>query len=162
MRRAISCVTWLPKSTMRMDWVGWTVIGGRIERASGVVKFMRVARNTARGVDALVTASNPIFTIGHSTRSIVEFVELLRAGQADFIVDVRTVPRSRRNPQYNESVLPEELARHQVGYVRIPGLGGLRGRSREVPREINAFWENDSFHNYADYALSPRLRRSAR
>jgi uncharacterized protein (DUF488 family) len=96
----------------------------------------------------------PIFTIGHSTRSIPEFVELLRAGPADLVVDVRTVPKSRRNPQYNENVLPDELAQYQVGYRRIAGLGGLRGKSRDVPPDVNGFWENQSFHNYADYTLS--------
>jgi uncharacterized protein (DUF488 family) len=96
----------------------------------------------------------PIFTIGHSTRSIPEFVELLRAGRADLVVDVRTVPKSRRNPQYNEDALPRELAQYQVGYRRIAGLGGLRGKSRDVSPDVNGFWENQSFHNYADYALS--------
>jgi len=81
----------------------------------------------------------PIFTIGHSTRSIAEFVELLRRGPADLVVDIRTVPRSRRNPQYNEDVLPAELAPYQVGYRRIAGLGGLRGRSHAVPSEVNGF-----------------------
>lgn len=96
----------------------------------------------------------PIFTIGHSTRSIPEFVDLLRAGPADLVVDVRTVPKSRRNPQYNEDVLAAELAPYQLGYRRIAGLGGLRGKSRDVPAQVNGFWENQSFHNYADYALS--------
>jgi uncharacterized protein (DUF488 family) len=70
------------------------------------------------------------------------------------VVDVRTVPRSRSNPQYNEDVLPGELAPYQIGYSRIAELGGLRGRSRDVPPELNAYWQNQSFHNYADYALS--------
>jgi uncharacterized protein (DUF488 family) len=96
----------------------------------------------------------PIFTIGHSTRSIAEFVDLLRRGPADLVVDVRTVPRSRHNPQYNEDVLGAELATYQIGYRRIAGLGGLRARSRDVPAEVNGFWQNQSFHNYADYALS--------
>jgi uncharacterized protein (DUF488 family) len=96
----------------------------------------------------------PIFTIGHSTRTIPEFVDLLRSGPADFVVDVRTVPKSRRNPQYNEDVLGDELAPYQTGYTRIAGLGGLRGKSHDVPPELNGFWENQSFHNYADYALS--------
>lgn len=99
----------------------------------------------------------PIFTIGHSTRSIPEFADLLRCGPVDLIVDVRTVARSRRNPQYNEDVLGAELAKYQIGYSRMADLGGLRGRSREVPPEINGFWENQSFHNYADYALSDRF-----
>ena len=67
---------------------------------------------------------------------------------------MRTVPRSRTNAQYNAEVLGAELAPWRVDYDRIPGLGGLRGRSRDVPPEVNGFWENQSFHNYADYALS--------
>jgi len=70
------------------------------------------------------------------------------------VVDVRTVPRSRTNPQYNFDVLGDELGEWQVGYQRIAALGGLRGRSSDVPPEVNGFWENRSFHNYADYALS--------
>ena len=96
----------------------------------------------------------PIFTVGHSTRTIPEFVDLLRAGPVELVVDVRTVPRSRHNPQYNENVLEAELAPYQIGYGRIAELGGLRGRSREVAPGVNGFWENQSFHNYADYALS--------
>jgi uncharacterized protein (DUF488 family) len=64
------------------------------------------------------------------------------------------VPRSRTNPQYNFDVLPEELGAFQVGHGRIAELGGLRPRSRTVAPEVNAFWQNRSFHNYADYALS--------
>lgn len=96
----------------------------------------------------------PIFTVGHSTRSIPQFAELLRCGPVSLVVDVRTVPRSRRNPQYNEDVLGSELAQYQVSYTRIAALGGLRGRSPEVPRDLNGLWQNASFHNYADYALS--------
>lgn len=104
-----------------------------------------------------VSCEAPIFTIGHSTRSIAEFVDLLRHGPADFIVDVRTVPRSRRNPQYNEDVLGTELGEYQIGYARIADLGGLRGRSSTVPPEVNGLWKNRSFHNYADYALSDQF-----
>ena len=99
----------------------------------------------------------PIFTVGHSTRSIAEFSELLRHAEVDRVVDVRTVPRSRRNPQYNEELLAVELAPYDVSYERMAGLGGLRGRSRDVPPEVNGFWENQSFHNYADYALSDQF-----
>jgi len=70
------------------------------------------------------------------------------------VVDVRSVPRSRTNPQYNFDVLSDELQQWQVGYHRIAELGGLRGRSHGVPPEVNGYWENQSFHNYADYALS--------
>ena len=96
----------------------------------------------------------PIYTVGHSTRSMEEFVDILRSGGVQRVIDVRTVPRSRTNPQYNADALPQNLAPWQVDYDRIAELGGLRGRSREVPAEVNGYWENQSFHNYADYALS--------
>jgi uncharacterized protein (DUF488 family) len=82
----------------------------------------------------------------------------LRTGAVELVVDVRTVPRSRTNPQYNFDVLGEELRPWQVGYERIAELGGLRGRSA-VPPDVNGFWENQSFHNYADYALSDAFGR---
>src|SRR4051794_16192899 len=96
---------------------------------------------------------HPVFTIGHSTRSLQEFTELLRAGDVQLIVDVRSVPRSRANPQYNADILPDGLAPYQVEYMRIAELGGLRKKA-DVPSEVNGFWEHRSFHNYADYALS--------
>ena len=68
------------------------------------------------------------------------------------------MPRSRTNPQYNFDVLGHELAPFQIGYERIAGLGGLRGRAKDVAPEVNAFWENQSFHNYADYALSDEFQ----
>ena len=102
----------------------------------------------------LVSSELPIFTVGHSTRTIPQFVELLRCGQVSLVVDVRTVPRSRRNPQFNEDILRSELGEYQVGYARIAALGGLRPRSLDVPPAVNAYWENDNFHHYADYALS--------
>ena len=70
------------------------------------------------------------------------------------MVDVRTVPRSRTNPQYNADTLPDALGERQVAYTRIAELGGLRSRAREVPSDVNGFWQNQSFHNYADHALS--------
>ncbi|HZZ61777.1 MAG TPA: DUF488 domain-containing protein [Roseiarcus sp.] len=97
---------------------------------------------------------NPFYTIGHSTRPIETFVELLKMAEVRLVVDVRTVPRSRTNPQYNRDALPPALAPSGIGYRQIPALGGLRGRQRGVSPETNAFWENESFHNYADYALS--------
>ena len=100
----------------------------------------------------------PFFTVGHSTRSIPEFVDLLRAGGVQAVVDIRTVPRSRTNPQYNEDVLGGALAEYQIGHTRIAELGGLRGRSPDVPPEINGWWQNRSFHNYADYATGEAFR----
>lgn len=99
-------------------------------------------------------SKTPVFTIGHSTRTIPDFVEILSSGAVRLVVDVRTVPRSRTNPQYNADVLPGELRPHGITYRRIAELGGLRSRSRDVPPEVNALWRNQSFHNYADYALS--------
>jgi len=97
----------------------------------------------------------PVFTIGHSTRTIPEFVELLRVGEVREVVDVRTIPRSRTNPQYNLDRLPEELAAWQIGHRYIAALGGLRGRTAHAAPEVNGLWRNKSFRNYADYALTP-------
>ena len=81
----------------------------------------------------------PVFTIGHSTRTIAEFVELLRAGKVETVVDVRTIPRSRTNPQYNLDALPGALAEYQVGHRYIAELGGLKGPSHDVPAELNGY-----------------------
>jgi len=102
--------------------------------------------------------ANPFYTIGHSTRSIPEFVELLREGNVGLVADVRTVPRSRTNPQFNRDALPESLAAHQIAYEHIAELGGLRGRQRRLGPSPNTFWKNDSFRNYADYALTDPFR----
>ena len=96
----------------------------------------------------------PFFTVGHSTRTIPEFVELLRSGQVELVIDVRTIPRSRTNPHYNLDVLPGELRDFQIGHDRIAELGGLRKRSPEIDPAVNGWWNNRSFHNYADHALS--------
>jgi uncharacterized protein (DUF488 family) len=100
----------------------------------------------------------PFFTIGHSTRPVSEFVDLLKAAQIDLVADVRSVPRSRTNPQYNFDALPETLTQFAIAYEHIAALGGLRARTHDVSANVNAFWENQSFHNYADYALSPPFR----
>ncbi|WP_245317636.1 DUF488 domain-containing protein [Rhizobium sp. N122] len=99
----------------------------------------------------------PVFTVGHSTRTIAEFTELLRAGNVELVVDVRRVPRSSTNPQFNSEALANALAPLQIDYIRIDGLGGLRKKS-PVPEAVNGFWNNRSFHNYADYALSAEFR----
>ena len=101
---------------------------------------------------------SPIHTIGHSTRSIPAFVDLLKVGSVGTVVDIRTTPRSRTNPQFNIDTLPDALSAWQIGYVRIGELGGRRPKSRVVPPEVNGFWSNRSFHNYADYALSDSFR----
>lgn len=102
--------------------------------------------------------AHPFYTIGHGTRSIDEFVNLLGSVEVTLVTDVRTVPRSRTNPQYNLDALPRSLAPFGIAYKHVAALGGLRGRERNVPLEVNGFWENESFHNYADYAMSARFR----
>ena len=100
----------------------------------------------------------PIYTIGHSTRPIGDFVELLTSASVTLVADVRTVPRSRTNPQFNQDALPQALAASSIGYEHIAALGGLRRRSRDVPPEVNGFWQHASFHNYADYAMGEDFR----
>lgn len=101
---------------------------------------------------------NPFFTIGHSTRSIVDFASILQSVAVTFVVDVRTMPRSRTNLQYNCDTLPQSLASFQIGYEHVAALGGLRGKDRNVRSSVNAFWQNKSFHNYADYAMGESFR----
>jgi len=101
----------------------------------------------------------PVFTIGHATRSLEELVALLRANEVNFLVDVRTVPRSRTNPQFNKDVMPASLEPYGLAYRHIAALGGLRGRKVDVPPQVNGYWENQSFHNYADYAMTPEFAR---
>ena len=77
---------------------------------------------------------------------------MLQKASVQTVVDVRSVPRSRANPQFNFDVLPGELSPFGIAYERMPELGGLRSGSKTVDPEVNGFWKNQSFHNYADYA----------
>ena len=98
--------------------------------------------------------TNTFFTIGHSTRTIVEFVDLLREAGVNLVIDVRSMPRSRTNPQFNQGTLAVTLAPCQIGYEHISELGGLRGKSRGAEASPNTYWRVRSFRNYADYALT--------
>ncbi len=89
-----------------------------------------------------------IWTVGHGTRSVDDLIRLLAAQGVGRLVDVRTVPRSRHNPQFNRDRLPDDLARAGIGYVHMPGLGGLR---RPRPDSVNLGWRNSGFRGYADY-----------
>ncbi|WP_247597300.1 MULTISPECIES: DUF488 domain-containing protein [unclassified Leifsonia] len=93
-----------------------------------------------------------IFTIGHSTHPLLDFVGMVRAHGVETIVDVRSIPKSRHNPQYGISVLPQELAATDLGYHLIEKLGGLRHGNRT---DLNGGWRNASFRAYADYMQSP-------
>lgn len=99
----------------------------------------------------------PFFTVGHSTRTVEELKTLLIASGVDCLVDVRTMPRSRANPQFNEDILPGSLA-PEVHYHHIAALGGLRSRTFPPGQSPNSFWRNSSFRNYADYALTSEFK----
>jgi uncharacterized protein (DUF488 family) len=98
-----------------------------------------------------------IYTIGHSTRTVDDLIALLREAAVELVVDVRSIPRSRRNPQFNGDALPAALAAAGIGYRHLPALGGRRGRA-ETPSP-NGFWQSAGFRNYADYALTEGFRR---
>jgi uncharacterized protein (DUF488 family) len=101
-----------------------------------------------------------IWTIGHSTRSVGELVGLLRQVAVTLLVDVRSVPRSRTNPQFNLDALPAALAESGIAYRHLPALGGLRGRRKDGAPSPNTLWRSDPFRNYADYAAaSPAFRQ---
>ena len=93
-----------------------------------------------------------VFTIGHSTRTIAAFGALLSEAEVRVVVDVRSIPRSRTNPQFNIESLPGSLAEFGVGYQHMPDLGGRRHRPRSAPPSPNTFWRNESFRSFADYA----------
>jgi uncharacterized protein (DUF488 family) len=99
-------------------------------------------------------ASSKVLTIGHSTRAIEEFIRLLQAHGAECVVDVRTIPRSRHNPQFNTDTLPVSLKAAVIGYKHLPALGGLR---RAAADSVNAGWRNASFRGYADYMQTPQF-----
>jgi hypothetical protein len=98
-----------------------------------------------------------VLTIGHYTRTLEEFIGLLQAHGATCVVDVRTVPRSRHNPQFNKTSLPRALKKAGLGYVHLAGLGGLRHAKRDSP---NVGWRNASFRGYADYMQTPEFAQS--
>jgi uncharacterized protein (DUF488 family) len=99
----------------------------------------------------------PFFTIGHSNRSLEAFIELLTGAHINLVADIRAFPRSRTNPQFNKDTLPGALAAFDISYEHMAALGGLRGKVQTVPQEVNGLWTNESFHNYADYALSAQF-----
>jgi uncharacterized protein (DUF488 family) len=95
-----------------------------------------------------------VFTIGHSTRAIPEFAALLAESEVQLVVDVRSFPHSRTNPQFNIELLPDSLSAFGVGYQHLSELGGRRHRAPGAPPSPNTFWRNEAFRNYADYAAT--------
>jgi len=98
-----------------------------------------------------------VMTIGHSTRPVKDFIRLLKAHQVERLIDVRTVPRSRHNPQFNRSELSPALHSARLHYRHMPGLGGFR---RARADSINTGWHNASFRGFADYMQTPEFQTS--
>ena len=98
-----------------------------------------------------------VFTIGHSTRPIDDFIHLLKSHGVQRLIDVRTLPRSRFNPHFDITRLPASLRAAHIRYTHLPGLGGLRRPHRDSP---NAGWRNKSFRGYADHMQSAAFKRS--
>lgn len=90
----------------------------------------------------------PVFSIGHSTLPLDQFIEILRAYRVELVVDVRSIPRSRHNPQFNEADLKLDLEQQGIGYFHLKELGGLRHTTKA---SINTAWRNSSFRGFADY-----------
>jgi uncharacterized protein (DUF488 family) len=95
-----------------------------------------------------------VCTIGHSNRTIEEFIDLLRQNEVQVLLDIRTVPKSRHNPQFGQDQLPQSLQAAGIAYRQMPGLGGLRRPLKESP---NSGWRNTSFRGYADYMQTPEF-----
>ncbi len=98
-----------------------------------------------------------VLTVGHSTRTLDDLIDLLKTHGVRMIVDVRTVPRSRHNPQFNLETLPEGLKSSKIGYRHMPGLGGLRHARSDSP---NMGWRNSSFRGFADYMLTEEFEKN--
>ena len=104
-----------------------------------------------------VDAAHVVNTIGHSTRSLLELVEILNAYAVTFLVDIRKMPRSRKNPHFNSDVLPTALEEHGITYAHMPGLAGLR---KPAGSSINAAWRNASVRAFADYMQTAEFAAS--
>ena len=120
---------------------------GRLPRRKKVGAIKKV-----EGEEALV-----VLTIGHSTRTLEDFISLLRKYNVQKVVDIRTIPRSKHNPQFNREELPNSLKAAGISYVHMPGLGGLRHSVRD---SLNAGWRNLSFRGFADYMQKDEFEKS--
>lgn len=101
-----------------------------------------------------LTMPLPFFTIGHSNRSFPAFLKLLREAEVERVLDIQKIPMSRANPQFDKDALSIALSEAQISYEHLSALGGLRGSAKTFPTTMNGMWTNESFHNYADYALT--------
>lgn len=125
------------------------------DTSSGQIRCAcRTKRRRLSATFTMEPATSAFFTIGHSTRTVAEFIGLLEEFEVDLVIDVRSTPRSRTNPQFDGQHLSEALARSQIGYEHIAELGGRRGRARSAGPSPNTYWRVRGFQNYADYALT--------
>ena len=98
-----------------------------------------------------------VLTVGHSTRPIEEFIQMLQAHRVTCVADIRTIPRSRYNPQFNGESLAHSLRQANIRYVHMPALGGLK---RPRPDSVNSGWRNASFRGFADYMQTTKFRKA--
>jgi len=105
-------------------------------------------------MESNISGNRVIFTIGHGTRTLEAFIRVLRSFDVNLVADVRTIPRSRHNPQYNMDTLPGSLAESGIDYFHASALGGLRKVRRDSP---NTGWRNASFRGFADYMQTPQF-----
>jgi len=104
--------------------------------------------------------SGGFYTIGHSNREPEVVIDMLREAQIGLLVDVRSFPKSRSNPDFNDDRFPDRLAEVQIGYRHMLALGGRRKKQPQIDDNVNDFWRVRSFHNYADYALGPEFQEA--
>lgn len=98
------------------------------------------------------------YTIGHSNHSTEALLALLRKAGVELVADVRSVPKSRFNPQFNTGALAEALRGAGIGYRHMQALGGLRGARKDGVPSPNGFWKEENFRNFADYAATAEFR----
>ncbi len=110
----------------------------------------------AKAVKSKLSPSKAIYSIGHSTRSIEEFIDLLKAYDIETVIDIRTIPRSRHCPQFNKEELKQSLKNAKIGYRHLKELGGLR---HALKNSTNTGWINASFRGYADYMQTPDFEK---
>jgi hypothetical protein len=126
--------------------------GATGKRAAPAKRNSEATQNIPR---AHTASKLTVLTIGHSTRTIEEFLAMLAAHGVDRLVDVRTIPKSRRVPQFNSNALAASLREHGIDYLHMKSLGGLRHAKKT---SLNLGWRNTSFRGYADYMATEEFR----
>jgi uncharacterized protein (DUF488 family) len=113
-----------------------------------ILNRSKISHRNSSTRKAVAVHEPDVYTIGHSTRTIEDFLSILKTYGIKEVVDIRTIPRSRHNPQFNKDILPGSLKSSNIKYVHMAGLGGLR---HALPDSVNKAWRNASFRGYADY-----------